>query len=652
MAIDLFINKVIGGAGDLAIDSKPTDYKDNLYLAVNGEWQEKAKIPSDKSSAGASVDLELGVEKDLMKEFHDFSEDESKLNDDLMLQAVKLYRVAKNVEGLHKFGGQPILKDIERVNKLNSLKELSADLAALSKNNYFLPINSYVETDMKDTEHNVVNIIGPDLILSGQSYYEDDNESGKKLLAKYAEVAEKLLVMLGYTTDEAKATANKALAFDKSLVPIVKTPEEWADDVKIYNPMTFADFVAKSTNLDLKKFVVDQVNDTPEKIIVNEPRYLDNLDKLVNDDTFENIKAWIIVRFLMDNAEFLDEDFRQVVGEYKLARSGAEELESRTKYAYHLSERTFSEVVGTYYGKKYFGEKAKADVRSMIEKMIAIYKQRLTSNTWLSEATKEKAVVKLNKIVLKVGYPDKIEELYKLYKVDESKSLYENVSEINKVSTQYMLDDYHKPVDRTRWLMPGHMVNACYDPTRNDVTFPAAILQAPFYSLKQTASENFGGIGATIAHEVSHAFDNNGAQFDEYGNINNWWTKEDYAKFNELTQDMIDQFNGIKYAGKKVNGKLVVSENIADIGGLRCAIEAAKLEPDYNAKEYFIQWAKSWRYKATSQYDERLLATDVHAPQPLRANVMSQDMDEFFDAFGVTDKDGMWLDPSERINIW
>jgi len=200
--------------------------------------------------------------------------------------------------------------------------------------------------------------------------------------------------------------------------------------------------------------------------------------------------------------------------------------------------------------------------------------------------------------------------------------------------------------------MPGHMVNACYDPTRNDVTFPAAILQAPFYSLKQTASENFGGIGATIAHEVSHAFDNNGAQFDEYGNINNWWTKEDYAKFNELTQDMIDQFNGIKYAGKKVNGKLVVSENIADIGGLRCAIEAAKLEPDYNVKEYFIQWAKSWRYKATSQYDERLLATDVHAPQPLRANVMSQDMDEFFDAFGVTEKDGMWLDPSERINIW
>jgi Predicted metalloendopeptidase len=214
------------------------------------------------------------------------------------------------------------------------------------------------------------------------------------------------------------------------------------------------------------------------------------------------------------------------------------------------------------------------------------------------------------------------------------------------------MEQYHKPVDRTEWLMPGQMVNACYDPSRNDVTFPAGILQAPFYSLEQTSSQNYGATGATFGHEISHAFDNDGAKFDEYGDMNNWWTDEDYAKFKALTQDMIDEFDGIPFAGGKVNGKLVVSENIADIGGLRCAIEAAKMEDDYNAKEFFISWARSWRYKANKQRAEELLATDVHAPEPLRANVHAQNMDEFYAAFNVQPGDGMWLAPEKRVSIW
>jgi len=187
----MFIKKVIGGTGDLGIETKPADYKDNLYLAVNGKWQETVKIPADKSSAGASADLDLEVEKNLMKEFQDFSEDDSKLDDDLMLQAIKLYRAANDIDGLHKLGGQPILKDIERINKLDNLEDLSEILATLSKDGYLLPINAYVETDMKNTAKNVFNVIGPDLILTGQSYYEESNESGKKLLAKYGEVADK-----------------------------------------------------------------------------------------------------------------------------------------------------------------------------------------------------------------------------------------------------------------------------------------------------------------------------------------------------------------------------------------------------------------------------------------------------------------------------
>lgn len=645
------MNKVIGGAGDL-INAKPADYKDNLYLAVNGAWQETATIPPDKSRTGGFTDLDEGVEKTLMKDFHEFANNEEEVDDPRLLQAVKLYRLVNNVDHLSKFHQQPILKDMQRITDLSNVKDLGDNLAQLSKDGFALPIDISIDADMKDTAKNVVYIDGAGLILPDKTYYDEKNESGKQLLAKYADVAGRLLSMIGYKLDEAKEIVEKALKFDKSLVPIVKSSEEWADYTKVYNPMKFDEFITKSDVLDLKSLVVDSVNDTPEKVIVTEPRYLDNLNKLVNADTFEDIKAWMMVKFLTGNASILDEEFRQVIGEYNLALSGAKELKNRTKYAYNFAASIFSEVVGVYYGKKYFGEKAKEDVRSMVKKMIEVYEQRLSENTWLSEDTKKKAVIKLDKIVIKVGYPDKIDDLYNKFEINENDSLYDNVSRIRKTIAQHNLDQYHEPVDRTKWLMPGHMVNACYDPSRNDITFPAAILQAPFYSLDQTSSQNFGGIGAVIAHEISHAFDNNGAQFDEYGNMNNWWTDEDYAKFKKLTQSMIDEFEGIPYAGHKVNGKLVVSENVADVGGLRCALEAAKSESDFDVKAFFINWARVWRNKSTQQLTEMFLSIDVHAPAPLRANVQAQNMDEFYDAFDVTEKDGMWIDKDKRVNIW
>lgn len=645
----MLMRKVVGGAGDIGIDPEPADYKDNLYLAVNGDWQKKAQIPSDKSSAGASMELDIDIEKKLMQEFHDFAQDTSTITDPQLLEAVKLYQVANDTD---KLSTESFLKDLKKIADIKSLADLNQHLADMVKNNISAPVGLWIDSDMKDTTKNVIYLDGAGLILPDKSYYAKDNKSGQKLLKKYAEVAEKLLTMLGYSESAAQNIVDKALAFDKLLVPIVKSSEEWADYTKIYNPMDFSDLIAKVKNVDLKSMIEGTVNATPEKIIIVQPRYFDNVDKLVNDDNFEDIRAWMMVQYLMDNAKFLTEESRQIVGEYQLALSGAAELPSRVKFAYHLAEGNFDQVVGAYYGKKYFGEKAKAQVGEMIKQMIAIYKQRLADNTWLSEATKQKAIVKLDKIVVKVGYPEKIEERFKKYHIDENLSLYDNLLNLTKVTIQDDIEGYSKPVDPTKWLMPGHMVNACYDPSRNDITFPAGILQPPFYSLQQTSSENYGGIGATIAHEISHAFDNNGAQFDEYGNMNNWWTKEDYSKFQKLTQKMIDQFTGIPYAGGKVNGTLVVSENIADVGGLRCAIEAAKLEPDYDPKQFFIYWAKSWRFKATQEYNENLLATDVHAPQPLRATVMSQDLDEFYDAFDVKAGDGMWLDPKDRVNIW
>ncbi|MCT6828390.1 MAG: M13 family peptidase, partial [Lactobacillus helsingborgensis] len=327
---------------------------------------------------------------------------------------------------------------------------------------------------------------------------------------------------------------------------------------------------------------------------------------------------------------------------------------SGEKQAYHIANEAFSEVVGVYYGQTYFGEDAKKDVEDMIHRMLEVYKERLQNNDWLSEQTKKRAIIKLDALVLKIGYPSKIEEIYNRLKVvpaSEGGSLYSNERAFTIEHQKYNLEQLHKEVDRTVWAMPGNLVNACYDPQRNDLTFPAAILQKPFYDLKQDRAANFGGIGSVIAHEVSHAFDNNGAQFDELGNMENWWTDEDYAEFKKRTQAEIDLFDGIEYGPVKLNGKQIVSENIADQGGLTAAVEAAKNEND-DLKKLFENFARIWANKQLTEAIKSQTAVDVHAPGPLRANVQSQCQDDFYKTFDVKPEDGMWLDPEKRVHIW
>lgn len=291
----------------------------------------------------------------------------------------------------------------------------------------------------------------------------------------------------------------------------------------------------------------------------------------------------------------------------------------------------------------------------MIEKMISVYKDRLEKNNWLSDTTRKKAIIKLDKLGVQVGYPDQIPALYTKYHTvtqEEGGTLLSNALAFSKIELKERFGRWNQPVDRTEWEMSADTVNAYYHPFRNVIVFPAAILQAPFYSLEQSSSANYGGIGAVIAHEISHAFDNNGALFDEYGNLNNWWTEEDLAHFQEKAQAMIEEFDGLSFADGTVNGKLTVSENIADAGGLSCALEAAKTEADHSLADFFVSWATIWRTKAKKEYQQLLLQIDVHAPAKLRANIQPQNLMEFYETFAITEKDAMYLPPEKRVHIW
>ncbi|MGR3742417.1 M13 family metallopeptidase [Companilactobacillus sp. DQM5] len=643
------IKQVLGGAGDTTVGAT-SQIKDNLYLSVNGEWLKTAVIPNDKPRTGGFSDLDLDVEKQLMSDFSEFSNDETKVPNELMKEAVKLYSLGMNTNKLDEDGAKPIQDDLELIKSLKNYNDLDSKLQEFVLKGYSLPFSIDIDADMKDTSKNVVYFYAPSLILPDKTYY-DNNPSGVELLNVYKKTAISTLEKVGFSESEARKVSDKAIEFDAKLVPLVKSSEEWADYTKAYNPVSYNDFIKKIDLFDLNTLISSLINDTPDKVIVTEPRYFDGINKALNEN-FENLKAWMVLKKVLSSSSLLSEDIRQTAGQYNLALSGSKELSNRTKAAYNRTSNIFSEVLGKYYGEKYFGQDAKQDVIKMIQKMITIYKNRIKKNTWLGEETKQKAIVKLEKIAIKVGYPDKVDEIYKKFKIDTNQSLYANMMKISQIVRQHNFDKFKKPVDRTEWGMPGHTVNACYDPSRNDITFPAAILQAPFYSLNQTASQNYGGIGAVIAHEISHAFDNNGAKFDELGNLNNWWTKQDYAQFEKLTQAMIKEFDGVEFAGKKINGTLVVSENVADVGGLSCALEATKTHEDADLKGFFINWARVWRIKSTQQFAELLLSTDVHAPGPMRANIHAQNMDDFYEAFDIKPGDGMWLEKEQRVSIW
>ncbi|MHA8110219.1 M13 family metallopeptidase [Lactobacillaceae bacterium Melli_B4] len=629
--------------------------KDDIYQAVNGEWLKTAKIPADHSSTGGFMDLVDGIEKTLRTDFEDLAAGKWQPDNDEMAEFKKFYQLVFDFKQRDQDGAAPLKPILERIETVNSYADLNAQLADWILDGLPLPFNFDIEADMKNAKVNALFAGAPSLILPDKTYYEAGNEAAKQLMPVYTAMSRKLLTMVGYSEDESIAMVEEAKHFDAQIAPHVKSAEENADVTKIYNPEKFTEFTKSTTKVDLTAAVKQLIGQTPDQIIDTEPAYYQALSDIMDDNNFTLMKSWMIVKTVIAYSNLLSEDFRVTGGTFSRALSGQEQPASKQRAAYYLATGTFDQVVGDYYGHKYFGEKAKQDVHDMVVKMINVYKKRLTDNDWLSDDTRKKAIVKLNALMIQVGYPDAIDPIFEQYKVvtaADGGSLVSNLENFTRINNKDSYSKWNQPVERNKWEMSANTVNAYYHPFKNIIVFPAAILQAPFYSLDQTSSENFGGIGAVIAHEISHAFDNNGSQFDEFGNLNNWWTKKDHEHFSQLADRMIKEFDGIPFAGGKVNGKLTVSENIADAGGLSCAEEAAKGEDDCDLNKFFINWARIWREKSTEKRKQLLLSIDVHAPAELRATVQVKNLNDFYSTFDVQPGDGMYMQPADRVNIW
>ena len=625
--------------------------QDDLYMAVNQEKLESLVIPDDEPVAGGFAQLDEDVEKTMMEEFETLSKKGEFPNVHIQ-NAVTFYALAKNVKKRNAQGIKPLLKDLNTIAAIKDLGTFHRKFVQFVLRGYPLPFDFRVEADMKESNKHSLMLSGPSTILPDTTYYADANPQRDAMLSLWEGFARQAIALTPLSEEEQDQFIKDTLAFDRKIAGLVKSREEWSEYTKCYNPYKLSKVARLVKPIKFKKMMTKLFGTAPEVVIVADPRFLNGFATLFNEESFAEYIHWAYVNELLGYAGYLSEDLRNLSSSFRRTIMGVAKMTEPKKFAYQLASRTFSEPVGLYYGEKYFGQEAKKDVVEMVQEIIDAYKERITNNDILEDATKEKAILKLNTMKVKMGYPDKVDPLFEKFVVSPRDSLYAAYIRIKGLLIEDNLSKLNKPVDKAKWAMPGHMVNACYDPTANDITFPAGILQAPYYSLKQSRSENLGGIGAVIGHEISHAFDNNGAKVDENGNLNNWWTKADFKRFDKKVKAMIEQFDGIELPWGKVNGKLVVSENIADNGGVAVTLHVMKKTEGADYQAYFKNWARVWCLKAKDEYRAILLTVDVHGPTVLRANMPPRNFPEWYEAFGVTKADKMYIEPKKRIVIW
>ncbi len=626
--------------------------QDDLYMFVNREKIEELVIPDDKPCAGGFNELAEGVERIMMGEFKDMTENASYPNGHLK-RACRLYSVARDVEAKARYGIAPAIKNLSVLNEIKSIEDLNRLYKTLILRGIPTPVNISVDTDMKNTKRHLVYIQGAAVILPDASYYKPEMAAQKEqIIGIWKNAAEAVMAQTELSPQEQGKYVEDTLAFDEILGGLVKTNEEWSKYIESYNPMDESAVEKMLSSIDLAYILNDLFGYVPATIVVSEPRYFENFTKVLNEEALELFKHWAYVKGLLDSCRYLSEELRDMGGMYMRALTGVEKMQSVDKFAYHLASDLYSEPVGIYYGEKYFGREAKRDITEIVYQIIDTYKKRIRTNGILGDGTKDKAILKLSTMGVKMGYPDKARPIYDELVFDPEASLFDIVLSLQKVRMLHSFGKLDKPTEPENWQMPGHMVNACYDPSVNDITFPAAILQSPFYSLKQTRSENLGGIGAVIGHEISHAFDSNGAKCDENGNINNWWTEEDFERFEAKVGQMIEQFDGIELPWGKVNGAFIVSENMADNGGMSVTLDIMSSTEGVSYEEYFKNWARVWCQKAKPEYSRLLLSVDVHGPCILRANMPPRNFGEWYSTFGAEESDRMYIAPEKRIVIW
>lgn len=633
--------------------------QDDLYQHVNGAWLNSTTIPDDRPLEGTFTALRDGAElavKAIIEEAAAKGESATGVEQKVGgLYASFMDEGAAEAKGL-----EPVRDRLDEVGAVGSAQELAALIGRLFRSDVSGLFSIYPAPDAGNPERILLYIGQGGLGLPDESYYREEKFAA--IVAAYGDYIAKLFNLAGIP--DAEGASQRIVALETALASHHWDNVTLRDPQKTYNLKTAEEAEALFPLLDtwFQAARVEQAK--RDEIVVSTPDYFAGAAALLESEPLETWKEWLTLRVLSSAAPYLSSVFVSTNFDfYGTTLSGTPQNKERWKRGVAVVEAALGEAVGQIYVDRHFPAGHKARMETLVSNLIEAYRESISSLGWMGEETKKEALKKLDAFRPKIGFPDKWID-YSAVEIDPT-DLLGNVERAHDADVDRHLDEIGKPVDLTKWLMTPQTVNAYYHPMLNEIVFPAAILQPPFFNADADDAVNYGGIGAVIGHEIGHGFDDQGSQFDGSGALRNWWTEDDRTAFESLTAKLVAQYDALSpYAAPdhKVNGKLTLGENIGDLGGLTIAYKAYLLslngaEPEVidgftGFQRFFMSWAAGWRQVIRTEEAIRRLATDPHSPNEFRTNAIARNLDAFHAAFAVTEADGMWMEPGERVSIW
>lgn len=649
---------------DLGYMDTSVSPKDDFYRYVNGVWIDSTEIPADQTVWGGFNKLRKDTDADVLAILDKAMKDENLDPDSDQAKAVYVYQSMMDNESRNKAGYEPLvpyLEKIENIKTLDELLEVSASLRTKGLNAFF---GVYVGPDAMNTEMNVAQL-GNGSLGMAREYYVGEDDDSKEKLAKYEDHITRMLGMIGM--DNAAQTASEIVAFEKAMAQPRLDKVTRRDPRKTYNPMSVDDLQKIAPAIDWKSYFDDAGMKDFDNLIVSQPDYIKALNTMWKPSNLEVMKKYMKWSMLDSSASMLSTDLEDANFDfYSKTMRGAKEQKPQNERALAAVNGTLGEALGQLYVDEKFPPEAKAKAKEMIEYVKKAYEVRINGLEWMSPETKTKAIEKLNGMTIKIGYPDQ----WKDYSNMEIKSpkdggtLFDNMLAVQEYNYKENMSKLGEKVDKTEWFMSPQTVNAYYNPYYNEIVFPAAILQPPFYNYEADPAINFGGMGAVIGHEISHGFDDQGAKFAANGNMTNWWTDSDKEQFETLGKDLAAQYDAIEVLpGVNINGSYTLGENIGDLGGVNAAYDAlnmwledkgevGKINDFTQQQRFFLSWATVWRTKMRDEALKQRIKGDTHSPGMYRGYVPLQNIEAFYQAFDIKEGDGMYIQPEDRVLIW
>jgi endothelin-converting enzyme len=645
---------------DLSNIDKSVKPQDDLYVYMNGKWLENTEIPADKSNYGtftelydqSQIDLKAIIEESAYSKNKEDGSDEQKVGD--------FYLSFMDSNLVEKLGLDPLKEDLAMIDAVKSKKDLAKLLGYFEKIGVQKQFGLYVNQDLKQSDQYIVYLTQSGLGLPDRDYYFNKDQKFEDIRKKYISFITEMFNLAGI--EDGQKRAERIMKIEVELAEGHWTRVENRDMTKTYNKHTLKELQKRVSNFDFTVFFEESNLSMINDLVVEQPSYLTQFNKVYKKVSVKEWKDYFTFRLLSAFASRLNEDFVDVnFNFYGTTLSGIEQNRPRWKRAVSGINGVLGEVVGKVYVKKHFKPEAKTRMVQLVKNLQKSYAKRIEQLDWMSSDTKKEALKKLNNFVAKIGYPDKWKDYSKLViKVDD---LIGNYKRSSMVEHQRSIDKLGGPIDRGEWHMTPHTVNAYYNPTMNEVVFPAAILQPPFFNMAADDAVNYGAIGAVIGHELTHGFDDQGRKTDGEGNLRDWWTEEDGSKFTERANVMVAQFNQFNPVDTMhVNGQLTLGENIADLGGLTISYyaykmslggkEAPVIDGMTGDQRFFLGWAQVWRRKYRDEELRRRILTDPHSPSRYRVIGIMPNMPEFYAAFDLKEGDGSFIPENERVKIW